>query len=995
MLSLLRPFDIKEESTINIVNILQSIVYCIYNIEYRKIISTLYFNIAKKVELFLHNHSTTREQLLIDLKRITKAKPGYKLILENGHELTAILKFDDDLTFEYINPAILKAFGYSEEELLKESAVTFIHPDDRDAIVKAIHENLLAKEVCVEFRYRKKDGDYIWFETLVKLVPEQSKTKICDRSENPEKEIVKCKQVAKALEDSQIYYRVIFETSNTAMMIIDEQLRILDVNSEFEKLFGCLHEEVIGKKILTQVAAPESIEIIKKNYNLRKMNPDFAPKSYEVQCLDKQGKVRDILLSVSVVPGTDKVVASLLDMTKQYQTEHSLKYQVEFQKILLRVSREFTSIMVDDIDNMINDTLQLIGEFEEDDRCYVYILSDDGSRMGNTHEWCREEIEHEINNLENFSVDLFPWWVEKLRAFEIIHIPSVSDLPPQAKAEKEILKLQAVQSILVVPIIYENSLMGYIGFNSVRKEKKWTEESINLLGLVAQIFANALQRKKVRQELTESEQYYRTIFENTGDPSIIIAEDETISMANTQCERLFGYTCEELHGKIFSEFVSQDCVNKVKNYYRLRKIIPHAAPGRYESNIVDKNGKIKNIIINAAIIPGTKLTSATLTDVTQFNKNNRALQVSSTINLAIIHAEDEQELLENVCRKIVDVGGYSFAWVGYIEKNKKDMVIPVADAGYFQSLNPENKSIELKNCHLSKSLCAGRSAICRSYSSDCLFSDCKKTLINRGINSWLSIPLGAVNEEQIGLLNIYSQEKDAFDGEEVRLLDEMAEDLAYGIIALRVRKERDKTAHKLEESLEKMQRVLKQTVGALSTALEVRDPYTAGHQKNVAWLAGAIAKEMGLPREQIEGIYVAASLHDIGKINVPSEILTKPGKISEIEFELIKGHSEVGYNIVKDIEFPWPVAEILLQHHERIDGSGYPCGLQGKDMCIEAKILSVADVVEAMSSHRPYRPAIGIDEALKEISTNKGVLFDSDVVDACLRLFKEEGFKLK
>jgi putative nucleotidyltransferase with HDIG domain len=170
---------------------------------------------------------------------------------------------------------------------------------------------------------------------------------------------------------------------------------------------------------------------------------------------------------------------------------------------------------------------------------------------------------------------------------------------------------------------------------------------------------------------------------------------------------------------------------------------------------------------------------------------------------------------------------------------------------------------------------------------------------------------------------------------------------------------------------------------------------SGGRADRVAHLAIAIAKEMGLSKDQIDGIRVAGIIHDIGKIAVPAEILSKPSQLSEYEFEMIKTHPRVGYEILKQIEFPWPVAQIVLQHHERINGSGYPQGLTGKDILLGAKILGVADVVEAMASHRPYRPALGINEALKEISQNKCVLFDPEVVEACLKLFIRKGFDFK
>lgn len=196
----------------------------------------------------------------------------------------------------------------------------------------------------------------------------------------------------------------------------------------------------------------------------------------------------------------------------------------------------------------------------------------------------------------------------------------------------------------------------------------------------------------------------------------------------------------------------------------------------------------------------------------------------------------------------------------------------------------------------------------------------------------------------------------------------------------------------LLETHEQLRKALDGVVLALSSALERRDPYTAGHQQRVCQLACAIAKEMMLPDNQIEGIRIASILHDIGKISVPAEILSKPGALNAEEFNLIKLHAKTGYEILKGIEFPWPVAQIVNQHQEKIDGSGYPLKLSGEEILLEARIIEVADVVEAMSSHRPYRPSLGMDKALHEIKTKKGICYDPGVVDACLKLFTEKNF---
>jgi len=199
----------------------------------------------------------------------------------------------------------------------------------------------------------------------------------------------------------------------------------------------------------------------------------------------------------------------------------------------------------------------------------------------------------------------------------------------------------------------------------------------------------------------------------------------------------------------------------------------------------------------------------------------------------------------------------------------------------------------------------------------------------------------------------------------------------------------------LKKSLVQLRKTLEATIQALALTAEARDPYTAGHQRRVADLSRAIAQKMGLSQDQVEGVRMAGSIHDLGKIYVPSEILNKPGKIRETEFELVKSHPQVGYEILKTIDFPWPVAEIELQHHERLDGSGYPNGLKGDEILMESRIVAVADVVESMSSHRPYRPALGVEKALEEIMSGRGRFYDERVVDACLSVFREDDYLLQ
>jgi putative nucleotidyltransferase with HDIG domain len=261
-----------------------------------------------------------------------------------------------------------------------------------------------------------------------------------------------------------------------------------------------------------------------------------------------------------------------------------------------------------------------------------------------------------------------------------------------------------------------------------------------------------------------------------------------------------------------------------------------------------------------------------------------------------------------------------------------------------------------------------------------------------------SIPAPLVVEDSV--IGVFSVVSDAITENDVPMIAAFSHQMAAALNRARLMEDLKTSLHEVEiakqnseESLLAVQLTLDGTVRALASTAEHRDPYTAGHQQRVTSLACAMAREMALAEDQIDGIRVAGLLHDLGKMSVPAEILNKPGRLLEMEMELIKSHPEIAHGILKEIEFPWPVAEIVLQHHERLDGSGNPAGLPGKAILIEAQILAVADVVEAMSSHRPYRPALGIDVALEEITTKRGSHFAPEAVDACVKTIVEGGFE--
>lgn len=378
---------------------------------------------------------------------------------------------------------------------------------------------------------------------------------------------------------------------------------------------------------------------------------------------------------------------------------------------------------------------------------------------------------------------------------------------------------------------------------------------------------------------------------------------------------------------------------------------------------------------------------------------NQALRTLSRCNESLIHAENEQDFLEELCRVITEVGGYSGAWIGFNEQQEEGTLLRyVVSKGIDTSLMGDFFICQTKGDReqmTAVELAAlGETTVIQDVSKhpDCTsFCD---DLDKLGIHSVAAFPL-RVEKKLFGVLAIYSDEVNIYGDEEIRLLSELSEDLAFGISMLRLRIEREQAVKEQETSARQLQSSMIQAIQAIAMTVEKRDPYTAGHQQRVATLAVAIATEMGWDKQRLQGLELGTLIHDIGKIYVPAEILNRPGKLTKSEFDIIKTHPDVGYDIIKDIEFPWPVADMVHQHHERLDGSGYPLGLKGDEIILEAKVLTVADVVEAITSHRPYRPGLDLDVALNEIKNNRGKFYAPDVVDACVKIITEKNFVME
>jgi len=522
---------------------------------------------------------------------------------------------------------------------------------------------------------------------------------------------------------------------------------------------------------------------------------------------------------------------------------------------------------------------------------------------------------------------------------------------------------------------------------------------INLVVSMAQDVTEMIQRE---EKLKESEEKFRSVVESTPNAIITVDEKGKIIYWNRAAEKIFGYSKDEIAGKPLTNIMPSQFRKAHKRGFK-KASDRGPAHEAIEVPALKKDGTqiFVEWTLSSWRSKGKTFFTGIGKDITSKRKQEEKIKrlcslqkIVREINeilLRIKEIKTESELFTKICETFVkEIEHFKFSWIGLVEK-ETFRVRPVAHAG-FEEKYPYSVEIRWDESKYGMgptgmAIKEKRPFIVNDIENDPGYSPWRKEALKRGYNSSAVFPL-LHEREVVGILNIYSEKKDAFQGDEVEFLKEAALDIAIGIRSLRLEKELEKTVEELERTTEGI-------IWTIAKIVEAKDPYTSGHQRRVASLSRALAEEMNLPREQIKGVYMAATLHDIGKIYVPAEILTRPGRLTETEFGMIKTHPQYGYNMLKDVEFPWPLALAILQHHERLDGSGYPQGLSGEDIILEARILAVADVVEAMSSHRPYRPALGVDKALEEIETNKGKLYDPDVVDACVKLFMEKKFKFE
>jgi putative nucleotidyltransferase with HDIG domain len=387
-----------------------------------------------------------------------------------------------------------------------------------------------------------------------------------------------------------------------------------------------------------------------------------------------------------------------------------------------------------------------------------------------------------------------------------------------------------------------------------------------------------------------------------------------------------------------------------------------------------------------------------LESLSDLQKQNWALLAHAKASSALVRSNDRDDLISGVCNAIVNQPPYILAWVGLAMHDDLKTVQVIgthgAAADYAKGIDVK-WSPDTPTGQGPTGLCIQTSlpVLISDTDSDSRFSPWKERAKPYGIRSVIAVPIKDHEPQAIGALTVYANLPSAFGEIETQLFESLAKEIGFGLAAIEKQRLLDKEVKERERLNDQLVNALNTTIEAMSKTMEWRDPYTAGHQKKVALLSQAIAKKLGWSEEKIRGLYLAALVHDMGKIATPAEILTKPSMLTETEMTLIKEHPRTGYDILKDIPFTWPIAQAVYQHHERLDGSGYPNGISGDAIIPEAKILAVADTIEAMTSHRPYRPGLGLGKAIELVKAEAGKSLDSSICQVACELLEQDVLK--
>jgi PAS domain S-box-containing protein/putative nucleotidyltransferase with HDIG domain len=736
-------------------------------------------------------------------------------------------------------------------------------------------------------------------------------------------------------------YRFLIDHSKEIILVLNKRGKIIFANKSTLTTFDYSKEELIGKSI-THFLARGSIK--KALYALAQEFLGRPQRELEIQATTRSGEIRYLSVAEGSAPVYENgkligVMISASDITERKQAEEILQKRSAQLELIHHIQNEIP--MNTDIETILIRAAESIGKSFGYYKISVNLYDQKTNEIEYLTGWNKTGLSIPRGHRQKLGQGLIG---KAGLSKQTIIANDVSKEPDYI-----VYHLTETKAELIIPLLVQDKLVGVLDLQATRVNA-FSKEDVSVFQAVANYIAYIIDWRQREEALRESEEKFRSLAELSPN-MIFVNKKGRVVYINVKCEEIMGYKREEIYSLDFDFLIliapefRGGLKTNFSSHMKGGEVLPLTCA------LLTKEGKRIEVILTTKLIDygKEKAILGIVTDITEQKRVEEAIKNSEERFKMIFEYAPDAYYLNDMKGNFIDGNKAAEKVTGY----KREELI----GSSFLKLSllsldqvPRAAALLVKN------------AMGRPTGPD-------EFVLKRKDGAKVSVEISTYPVKIKGKTLVLG----------------IARDIT----------ERKHGEKELLQTSEKLRQALGSIINVVGATVELKDPYTAGHQKRVADLARSIATEMVLSKDQIEGIRIAGTIHDIGKISVPAEILSKPGRLNENEFCLIKNHAQVGYEILKDIEFQWPIAQIVYQHHEKMDGSGYPQGLKGEDIILEARILAVADVVEAMASHRPYRPALGIDKALEEISQKKGILYDPDVVDVCIKLFSENKFKFE
>ncbi|MBU1043400.1 MAG: diguanylate cyclase [Candidatus Omnitrophica bacterium] len=710
------------------------------------------------------------------------------------------------------------------------------------------------------------------------------------------------KRAQKVLHESLELYHTLVEISPEAIILLDLSGKIIMANDQALEIYGIKDLEIILGKSAFEIIAPKDRE--RAITNLRK-TLQSPLRNNEYLIVNGLGKYLSVEINSSVIKNKkDAPIAFMIvlrDISHRKQVEEELRYKNAFKTVITELSAKFVDLSDSNFEDGINDALRQLGEFADIDRCYIFLFSDNNKTMNNTHEWCAAGVEPQIHRLKQISINSFPWIINQIKSMSVVYISSLADLPEQAQAEKIEWEKEGICSLINVPMTYQGKVIGFLGFDSVREEKNWSEDINVLLKVVADMFANVISRRQMYRDIKSLNKellkmnmrlkqlalrdaltnlYNHRYFEEAIEAEFMRAKRHALPLSVIMLDVDYFKSINDVYGHQFGDLVLKQFADQLTQMVRKYDTVI-----RYggEEFIIITPGADKDIVL--------VLAQRLLEIVKLYTFGNKTHKVKLKISVAVacfpddkIHkASDFIKLSDRILDKVKETGG--------------DKVYSYQDI---------------------------------------------------------------VGTRQIPAVDL---------------------EKGTDVVALQ---------DKLGKLTKRANQSLAEAIFAFAKTIEIKDHYTGEHVEKTVHYATELAKAKNLPKDEVEKIRQASILHDLGKIGISEKILMKKSKLTAQEYEEIKKHPQIGADILRPIHFFQAIIPLMLHHHERWDGKGYPYALKGEEIPLGARIIALADTYEALTANRRYRKACSKKMAIKIIKDVSGTQFDPVLVDLFMIILEKE-----